>query len=778
MFLRIETCATALPNLVPYLPGWRNLRCFVIMTIRGELMKWQDLENLVRSVAGAKFSGVPRTETIAGVKCDCVIRNSDGSVVVVEISKERTLAKLRTDLAKFATVRPYFISLDIFPRCFFITQEDPTDALKAAGEAHKVQVFSVYQFMDWMFALGQYHHLRKAQPFGSSVNLYSGKPDEDEYVPVDYISDGGESYDTERITLELVAGKTIVLIGDFGSGKSRCAREVFNKLIEGDASRYLFPVAINLRENWGLKRATELITRHFEDLGMGRQVPDVMKIAFAKSTIYLLDGFDEIGAQTWSDDPTRLVEIRKESLAAVKDVITRAQGGILVAGREHYFNDDAELLQCLGVDRKSFVLLRCQQEVTAEQFAKMVGSPVPGKVPPDWVPRKPLLAKIIREIDPSLRDSMFESGTGQVDFWDLLIDGFCTREARIRSILEPTIIRELYGKIGRLCRSTKTRLGPLSIKSINDAFESVTGRPPTDESAIVLQRLPGLGRIGAESLDRQFVDQYILDGLQAEDVLRVYSEQDQSALQEKWAHAIGQFGAFYISTRIESTKQVPSVVAFIKRHKLSENRIVLSDLISSLYLCDGPASNFIGWELSDGSFQSVDFGNGQVDGIHFKSCYFEQVDLTDAAPQNTTLLSCVIGRMAGVGSQENLPDWFQNCAVEAFQDFKTLTALRKGKFSTAQTFLLASLRKLFLQPGAGRKRSSMFKGFGDIESKRISEKVLGLLKNEKFCTEHPGKAEQLYIPNRSMTARAKAILNQMTQSNDPLWKRASALDHE
>lgn len=84
----------------------------------------------------------------------------------------------------------------------------------------------MYQFMDWIFALGQYHHLRMRQPFGSSVKLYSGEPDEDEYVPVKYISDAGESYDAERITAEIASGKTIVLIGDFGSGKSCCIREV------------------------------------------------------------------------------------------------------------------------------------------------------------------------------------------------------------------------------------------------------------------------------------------------------------------------------------------------------------------------------------------------------------------------------------------------------------------------------------------------------------------------------------------------------------------------
>jgi hypothetical protein len=51
-------------------------------------MEWQDLERLVRSVAEAKFGAKARGEDIAGVKCDCVIRLSDGSVVLIEISKE------------------------------------------------------------------------------------------------------------------------------------------------------------------------------------------------------------------------------------------------------------------------------------------------------------------------------------------------------------------------------------------------------------------------------------------------------------------------------------------------------------------------------------------------------------------------------------------------------------------------------------------------------------------------------------------------------------------
>jgi hypothetical protein len=53
-------------------------------------VKWQTLERIVRTIAEMKFSGRARAEDIAGVKCDCVIHLDDGSVVVVEISKEKT----------------------------------------------------------------------------------------------------------------------------------------------------------------------------------------------------------------------------------------------------------------------------------------------------------------------------------------------------------------------------------------------------------------------------------------------------------------------------------------------------------------------------------------------------------------------------------------------------------------------------------------------------------------------------------------------------------------
>ncbi len=516
-------------------------------------VKWQDLEKLVRLLAEAKFSGTARAEDIAGVKCDCVIYIDDGSVVVVEITKEKSIDKLRGDINKFNTIRPYFFQKNIFPRCYFVTLENPTPALIEAGKACYVQVSSVSQFFNTLLGLRNYTTIRKTKSFGSAIDIYSGEPDQSRYVEVNYFSDDGEPYTTQRIASELVAGKVVVLIGDYGSGKSRCVMEVFNKLLETTDCHYRNPIAINLRDNWGLKRASEVINRHFTDLGLGEYVSDILKVAYSPATIYLLDGFDEIGAQTWSDDPTKLVEIRSQSLVGIKDLIQKSKGGMLITGREHYFNNDVELLTCLGLESKRIVFLRCNQELSEHQFSELIGRDT-GELP-GWIPKKPLIGTIIRDIEPNLIADIFNTSTGQLDFWDLLLTTFCEREAKINPILDASIIRTLYSQIGRLSRMTSSKLGPISIKQINDAFEKTTGRPPTDESAIILQRLPGLSRIGAESLDRQFVDSYILDGLKAEDVLSIFSESAVEPLSIEWKHAIESFGAYYLATRIQSNSR-------------------------------------------------------------------------------------------------------------------------------------------------------------------------------------------------------------------------------
>jgi hypothetical protein len=736
-------------------------------------MKWQELERVVRAVVQAKFGATARAEDIAGVKCDCVAHLPDGSVVIVEISKEAGLDKLRVDLAKFAVLRPHFLQQNILPRCYFVCASDPTPALIESGRSNFVGVHSVSQFFNELLGLHNYLAARNRIPFGSAVDLYSGEPDRNKYVPVNYITDSGDSYSTDEIATALAEGRTIVLIGDYGSGKSRCVKEVFELLIGARPKRWLNPIAINLRDNWGLKRATEIITRHFTDLGLGDRVGDALKTAYSSATVYLLDGFDEIGAQTWSDDPTRLVEIRAQSLVGVKDLITRAKAGILIVGREHYFNNDAELITCLGLSDKHPLFLRCDQELSDQQFSALLGRST-HPLPP-WMPRKPLIATIIRDIDSVVFDHILDTSTGQVDLWNLLIDTFCEREAKINPILDAPIIRSLYTKIGRLARFTSSNLGPISIKQINEAFEQTIGRPPTDESAIILQRLPGLSRIGAESLDRQFVDIFILDGLKAEDVLAAYGQADRVELDTEWKNPVGPFGAQYIAARLLSVNQIKGAVAFLHRNRDARNRVLLSDLFGALFFVEDVSIDMGGLEFTGGKFSQISLADSAVRNVTMLDCLFEDLNITDADPTLLKIESSCIVHLAGVTAKEHLPHWVVDCLVEDFQSMSTLSAIREAGLTVAQTFLLSSLRKLFLQPGAGRRESSMYKGYGDVGTKKICEKVIALLVRDGFCQKIRGTTEAVYLPNRSLTGRVRAIMSQLTMSKDDLWEKASKL---
>lgn len=737
-------------------------------------VSWQELEAIVRAGAEAKFGARARAETIAGIKCDCVIDLQNGSVVIIEISKENKLQKLRTDLAKFNTLRPHFFGKGIFPRCYFITLDEPTESLIESGKGNFVDVQSIQQFLNYLFGTLTYSTVRQTKPFGSAVDIYSGQPDQTKYIKVNYFDESGTPFNTERIAQELLNNRTVVLIGDYGAGKSRCVKELFELLQLQQKVHYRHTVAINLRDNWGLKRASEIITRHFTDIGLENQVSDALKISYSPSAIYLLDGFDEIGAQTWSDDPTKLVAIRRQSLVGVKDLIDKARGGVLVTGREHYFNNDAELLTCLGLDRKNPLFLRCNQELSAAQFAEMIGRESPEF--PGWMPKKPLIATIIRDIDNQVFDPIIKTASGQIDFWNLLIDTFCEREANINAILDPAIIRELYTKIGRLSRTTQTALGPISIKQINDAFEETTGRPPTDESAIILQRLPGLGRIGAESLDRQFVDSFILDGLKAEDSISLLGHIDGAWLDSDWKNPVEDFGAFYIATRLTANRQIGMASTFVQRNVDRKNKIIVSDFLAALFRLNEGDIDLGGLVFEGGKFFHVELGDSKVRNVSIRDSSFDSLDLTDAEPAGIKISESVITRMSGVTSSEHLPAWIVDCLIEDFQNLNTLVAIREAGLSVAQTFLLSSLRKLFLQPGSGRRESSMYKGYGDSTTKRVCEKVIALLVKERFCSKVKGAFEALYIPDRSFGGRVRAIMSQMTTSKDDLWTQASRIE--
>ena len=88
---------------------------------------------------------------IAGVKCDCVLKPQPDEWIIVEITEESSLEKVRTDIAKLVTVKQSLFMNNVFARCYFVMKNTPTDSMRAAGDAQKIFVRSAEEFQNEYF---------------------------------------------------------------------------------------------------------------------------------------------------------------------------------------------------------------------------------------------------------------------------------------------------------------------------------------------------------------------------------------------------------------------------------------------------------------------------------------------------------------------------------------------------------------------------------------------------------------------------------------------------
>lgn len=312
-------------------------------------MNWKSLEQRIRDVSALQFGKAGVKENINGVDLDCVIKRDEGQWIIVEISKRKDLDKVRTDVNRLTLVRRYlFDKRNIMAQCFFVCLNDPTTSMKEAGSPHHIEVLSQKEFEGRFFDYHEYVSARSLVQFGSSINSMTGEPDNTNYVPVNYISQKDQKeYSIADIADLIRLENNIILTGEYGSGKSRCLREIFFLLAKANHSAYF--LAIDLKTTWGLQSGEEIIRRHLELVGLSKDADFVIRAYHNGNVKFLLDGFDEVGSQAWSDNPTTLKRIRIDSLRGVRDLIESTNGGVLIAGREHYFNSNQDMMSGLGI---------------------------------------------------------------------------------------------------------------------------------------------------------------------------------------------------------------------------------------------------------------------------------------------------------------------------------------------------------------------------------------------------------------------------------------------
>jgi hypothetical protein len=739
-------------------------------------MEWKDFEAHVRDLASSHWAAAANPETINGVRFDCVIKKRPDYWIIIEVSKEETLDKLRTDIAKVASVRPYLFSQNIYAECYFVCN-DPTEQMRVTGKGDNLHVMSVNELRGLLVGYEAYFNLRSKQRFGSAIDRHSGERDTADFINVEYSSiDGKHAYTVTDISALLLRGEKIVLLGDYGTGKSRCIQETFFAMHKAALEHWRFPISIDLRENWGVRRGHELLRRHFDDLGASDVGESALRLLGSKRLILLIDGFDEIASQTWSNDPVTLRNIRRQSLAAVSDLLKRVNFGVLITGREHYFNSPEEMFQCIGLNPRGTYVLKCSQEFTEPQIQQYLVRLKGMTVVPDWLPKRPLICQIMKDLDPSVMRDLVTNETGEVRFWNAAIRAICEREASIKSILDASVIQDVLIGLARLTRTKARDVGPISTVEINDVFHVVTGAPPNDESAVILQRLPLLGRVEAQSSDRQFVDNYFLDGLRAEDVGRELFRQDESILSETWRNPLRPFGIRVLCHEITLSADITGVIRFLRRACTGLNRLLGGDLVSAILSAHDRTFAFDGIKLSESHISCLDISGSRISGIEISNSIIDEIIITEANPSNVKISDCLIGKVDGVSEAAGLPKWMLGNEVGEYVRVNTVTRIKQANLSSEQKIFVTIIKKTFFQPGAGRKEEALLRGLDSGKLKGSSEKILKRLCREGILKTAPGKEGLLYIPQRAHTHRMAEILKELTLSKDDLWKQLKPTD--
>lgn len=195
------------------------------------MQTWQNLEDYVRNIAQLRWKKECSPQHIAGVDFDGVIINSPDEIILIEITKERSLEKVRSDIHKINMTKLKNAANGIFCRGFVVLEEEPTNSMKEAGNENHIKVCSIREFANEFYNFEHYDLYRKNYPFGSAVDSQTGKNDSRTYIEVNYADiESHKSFNLQKIANALLDGSHIILTGDYGTGKSRCVKEIYTFL--------------------------------------------------------------------------------------------------------------------------------------------------------------------------------------------------------------------------------------------------------------------------------------------------------------------------------------------------------------------------------------------------------------------------------------------------------------------------------------------------------------------------------------------------------------------
>ncbi|MEW6337684.1 MAG: NACHT domain-containing protein [Acidobacteriota bacterium] len=672
-------------------------------------------------------------------------------------------------------------------RCWFITRDEPTAEQRKVVDKHRplVTALSFSQFQSLLVDARAYLTARDNYYFGSVRDPATGaKAPSVGFIDVMLSHLASDAVATPS---ELVAGmqegKRLVVLGDYGAGKSMTLRHLYHQLRKAylKGSTPLFPVFVNLRDHYGQTDPAELLERHARIIGF----PNPWHLVRAWRAGYvhlLLDGFDEITTLNIQGLWTKLRDIRYRAMEAVRRLARDhpVTAGLAIAGRAHFFDSANERRNALALsgDVFEFSLNEFSDEQVADYLKK---SGLSGVVPP-WLPSRPLLVAYLasRGLLPDLlADENGEPASG----WDVLLDKIASRESQIEAGIDGGTVRRILERLSTKARTVAGGLGPLTPDALIAAFREICGYGPDERGMVLLQRLPGLGVDRDEEGTRVFIDEDFAEACRAGDLVQFINSpyEFESDILGALECATGSLGIAVAARRCEIQRfSAGKVNAAIRRAREVSPGNFAADLARVAIECGHSLEDPLhvrGVFIPDLEFTAH---TGNASQLAFQDCFFSRIGIDSDIDANALpkFKGCFIDEVDGRISREDLPaaSFDSDCIIESFATpAATTAAVLSLGLPLGTRVVLTILKKLYQRRGAGRKENALFRGL-DHRARRLVPAALGLIQHEGLAVPCKRGEDTIWLPDRSAMRRVGKVIAAPTSYDDPLLRAAADLD--
>ena len=732
-------------------------------------------ETEVRRVARALWNLLPgeaAAERINNDEIDCICRTED-LIHLIECTTDSRMEKFRSQVTKLRNAKSYLEGSNSTVKLWIVAKEEPTPDQRSYARGFGITALSLHEFKRRLLDSTQYLEARWAYRFGSATDPGDGnfQLSEEEYVEqplTDFIS--SVPYSINEICDLLKTKKTIVLIGPFGAGKSLTVREIFKKLRRDfyRDSTESTPIAINLRDHWRQPTVEETLRRHASHVGFEKP-HQLVRAWNAGELLPLLDGFDELASPVMAMSRDAIRRSREEALKVIKAFMLDVRGrtGVLLAGRDHYFDSIIEARSLMGLpDDAIFVDVGEFSEDQATDYLRKRG--IYEKLP-TWLPRKPLLLGYLASRGLLDQVASLPGDHGTALAWDEFLNRICEREAELSSDVDGASVRHLMETLATRARALPRGYGPLYDSDLAGAYKEITGYEPSEEARTLLQRLPGLTAREQEVGARSFVDKEMLEALSAGSAVRFVINPYTILGVAGLSNPLTTFGcsvASYLGSKNSVTASQYVVAATQAIQRWNEPTLALDSIRIGASSLDVDSMDAQGLTIEGGLADEFDLEEYPIVNLTLDNCMIDYVRF-DNNESNIKFEKCHILRLEGIADVRALPSNFTSCDIEEFDNRHTNTAILGSELLDSIKILLIIIRKLFLQRGSGRVDSALHRGIDNRLQSHVSP-VLDLLLSEGIVYKHTTNRQTIWHGNRVHRERMLKILEGPMKSSDPL----------